>query len=220
MAAGHLKSYMKLNSEDQDNLLEDQDNLLAVITRGTALMEKLQKVFPERSGEAQAWNFRMFHDILHTPIMLMFFCWIKTTSCRSGELAHKLLLKALAGNLNNYNVFIQFLRYWERIEQLARAGREHAEAVSERRGADHDDEEPEDCRAAGDETVRSEAMYACELGTRCPLFYMALNRSSLHFTPASTGASAVRGFQGIHSLNIWRFRVADLAAYPVLRSLP
>ncbi len=48
---------------------------------------------------------------------------LETTSCQSGEFAQEILLKSLAGNINNYNVFIQFLRYWERFEQLARAGR-------------------------------------------------------------------------------------------------
>jgi hypothetical protein len=69
-------------------------------TRGMAMMEKLKEVFPEKSGEAKAWNFRKFHEIVHTPILIMFFGWIETTSCQSGELANKILLKALAGNLN------------------------------------------------------------------------------------------------------------------------
>ncbi len=97
-------------------------------TRGMAMMEMLKEVFPEKSGEANGWNFRKFHDIVHTPIPIMFFGWIETTSCQSGELAHKILLKALAGNLNNSNFFIQFLRYRERIEQLLRAERENSEA--------------------------------------------------------------------------------------------
>jgi hypothetical protein len=50
------------------------------------MMEKLKEVFPEKSGEAKGWNFRKFHDIVHTPILIMFFGWIETTLCQSGEL--------------------------------------------------------------------------------------------------------------------------------------
>ena len=103
-------------------------------------MEKLKEVFPEKSGEHQAWNFRKFHDILHTPVIIMFYGWLENTSCQSGELAHKILLKVLAGNLNIYNIFIQFLRYWERHEQLSRTAREAAGA-GEADESDSNDEE-------------------------------------------------------------------------------
>ena len=86
-------------------------------TQGITMMEKLKEVIPEKSGEAQAWNFRKFHDIVHTPIAIMFFGWIETTSCQLEELAQKYLLTTLAENLNNSNYFCQFLVYWERIEQ-------------------------------------------------------------------------------------------------------
>jgi hypothetical protein len=43
-------------------LLESE--IAELTTRGIAMMEKLKEVFPEKSGEAQAWNFRKFHDIL------------------------------------------------------------------------------------------------------------------------------------------------------------
>ena len=70
---------------------------------------KAQGSFPEKSGEEHTWNFRKFHDIIHTSVIIMFFGWLENKSCQSGELAHKILLKAWAGNLNNDNVFIQFL---------------------------------------------------------------------------------------------------------------
>ena len=40
--------------------------ICSLTERGIELMEKLKEVFPEKSGEEQAWNFRKFHDILHT----------------------------------------------------------------------------------------------------------------------------------------------------------
>ena len=86
-----------------------ESEIAELATRGIAMMEKLKEVFPEKSGEEHAWNFRKFHDIVHTPILIMFFGWIETTSCQSGELAHKVLVKALAGNMNNSIFFIQFL---------------------------------------------------------------------------------------------------------------
>ena len=70
--------------------------------------------------------------------------------------------------------------YWERIEQLMRAERENAEAVGERHGVDADaDDEAENAAGSGgtqDARSRSEAMHGCELGPRCPLFFMALNK--------------------------------------------
>ncbi len=127
--------------------------------QGIKLMQKLKEVFPEKYGEEQAWNFRKFYDIVHASMFIMFSGWLETTSCKSGELAQTNLLKSLAGNINNYNVFIQFLRYWERFEQLARAGRVAA-------GDDVDDEgQGEELPGSSDDRARDEAMHAFELGT-------------------------------------------------------
>ncbi len=150
-------------------------------------MKKLKEFFLEKSGEQQAWNFRKFHDILHTLVIIMFYGWLENTSCQSGELAHKLLLKVLAGNLNNYNIFIQFLRYWERHKQLSRAACEAAGAGE----ADESDSNDEEIRKQ--DRASEDAMHACELGTWCPLFFMALHRTRLHHTPASTGRRWVSG---------------------------
>ena len=189
--------------------------ICSLTERGIELMEKLKEVFPEKSGEEQAWNFRKFHDILHTSVIIMFFGWLENTSCQSGELAHKILLKALAGNLNNYNVFIQFLRYWERYEQLCRAGREAADA-DEATEADSGDEE-----VRTEDRAREEAMHACELGTRCPLFFMALHRSSLHHTPASTGGIRAWGaIRGRVTFNVWNLPALNVQELPSLKSLP
>jgi hypothetical protein len=43
---------------------------------GIELMEKIKEVFPEKSGEQQAWNFRKFHDFVHAPMFIMFFGWL------------------------------------------------------------------------------------------------------------------------------------------------
>ena len=200
-----------------------ESEIAELTTRGIAMMEKLKEVFPEKSGEAQAWNFRKFHDILHTPILILFFGWIETTSCQSGELAHKILLKALEGNLNNSNIFIQFLKYWERIEQINRAERENLEAVGESVAADvnSDNEGVNVDESSGTKEARSrsEAMHGCELGPRCPLFFMALHRSSLHHTAASTGGASRGIIKGKRTFNLWHLPDADVACHPVLRSL-
>ena len=186
----------------------------SVTARGIALMEKLKEVFPEKSGEQAGWNFRKFHDILHASVIIMFFGWLENTSCQSGELAHKILLKALAGNVNNYNVFIQFLRYWERYEQLVRAERENDEAG----GADAHDAEEMSC--APEDSARAEAMHACELGTRCPLFFMALHRSSLHHTAASTGGVRGSSIKGKQAFDLFKLPADAVAEHPPLKALP
>ena len=66
--------------------MEHRESEIAELTeRGLIMMEKLKEVFPEKSGEAQAWNFRKFHDIVHTPIAILLFGWIETASSQSGE---------------------------------------------------------------------------------------------------------------------------------------
>ena len=74
-----------------------------------------------------------------------------------------------------------------------RAERENAEAVGESHGVDADaDDEAENAAGSGgtqDARSRSEAMHGCELGPRCPLFYMALNR----LVAALTGGGSVSG---------------------------
>ena len=138
------------------------------------------------------------------------------SDCQSGELAQKILLKSLAGNLNNYNVFIQFLRYWERYEQLVRSERENDEAA----GADPHDQEESEMPRATEDLARAEAMHACELGTRCPLFFMAMHRSSLHHTPASTGGLRRSSIKGRQTFNIFNLPAAAVAELPALKALP
>ncbi len=116
--------------------------------------------------------------------------------------------------MNNYNVFIQYLRYWERYEQLALAERENDEA----RGADaHDAEE---MRCAPEDSVRAEAMHACELGTRCPLFFMALHRPSLHHTAASTGGVRGSSIKGKKAFDLFHLPAAAVAEHSVLKAVP
>ncbi len=108
---------------------------------------------------------------------------------------HKILLKALAGKLrrngarilNNSNYFIQFLKYssWERIEQLLRAERENSDAVDDNVCADDGSVNVGESHAIKEARSRSEAMHAFEIGPRCPLLFMGLNRSSLHHTAAT-----------------------------------
>jgi hypothetical protein len=102
--------------------------------------------------------------------------------------------KALAGNLNNSNLFIQFLRYWEQIEQLLRAEHENTEAVGKGvdAGADSDNEVVNVDESSGTKEAgsRSKSMHASDLGPQCPLFSMILHRSSLHHTASSTGGTS------------------------------
>ncbi len=97
------------------------------------------------------------------------------------------------------------------------------EAVSESVGADVDSDEEavhvEDSHGTKDCRARSEAMHVCELGPRCPLFYMALNRSNLHHTAESTGSDSRGVIKGKRAFNIWNLPAADLASHPVLSDL-
>ena len=87
--------------------------------------------------------------------------------------------------------------------------------------ADSDDEaeNAEDNGGAQDARSRSDEMHGCELGPRCPLFFMAVNRSSLHHTAASTGGDSRGVIKGKRTFNIWLMPAEDLACHPVLGSL-
>ena len=124
------------------------------------MREKLKETFPEKSGQEPGWKFGKFHAVEHCIVTIIFWGWIETTSCQSGERGHKELLKCLARIHNNREVFQQFLSYWESAEQLAREQNDFEEV-----------ENKEVC----EEEAHEEAMHSCELGVRCPLFFMLID---------------------------------------------
>jgi hypothetical protein len=97
-----------------------------------------------------------------------------------------------------------------------RAERENSEVVGVRHGVDADaDDKAENAEGSGrtqDARSRSEAMHGCELGPRCPLFFMALNRKSLHHTAASTGGDSRGMIKGKRTFNIWKCQPQTLPA--------
>ena len=89
-------------------------HIVELIDRGQAMMESLKATFPEKSGEAKAWKFGKFHDVVHLPLNIVIWGWIETTSGQSGEKGHVDLLKALVGCINVNDYFETLLRFWER----------------------------------------------------------------------------------------------------------
>ena len=128
---------------------------------------KLKETFPEKSGEVSTWKFGKFHAVEHCVITIILWGWLENASCQSGERAHKELLKRLAGIQNNREVFRQFLSYWERFERLSRAQNQDNHDVAELESNEFE---------VSEEEAREESMHSCELGIRCPLFFMAANR--------------------------------------------
>lgn len=169
------------------------DDVAETLDRGRGMMESLKATFPEKSGEIQAWNFGKFHDILHLPLNIILWGWIETTSGQSGEGAHRELLKALAGCVNNKQVFMQFLRFWERLEQLARSQLEVP--------SDAESDSDADARQQ-DDTSSSQPVTVCELAVRCPLFFMALHRQHLHYRSSSVRIKGSR-LSGRQHFNVW-----------------
>jgi len=191
------------------------DDVVEAIERGRTMMEALKDTFPEKSGEASRWSFQKFHNIQHIPLWIILFGWVENFSGQAGERAHRELLKSLAECVNNHEVFLQYLRYWERVEQLARARREGPEGNQE---SDKDSDSEPTSKGAD----REEAMHACELGVRCPLFFMALHRSpaELHHR---AGARHRNGYDGRQHFNVWLLRDTSTKAVqevPILRRLP
>ena len=169
------------------------DDVAEMLVRGPKMMESLKDTFPEKSGEDKAWNFGKFHDIIHLPLYIMLWGWIENTSGQSGESAHRELLKALQGCVNNKEVFMQFLRFWERLEQLARARLEDRNSAGSESESDADGEH---------RTETAEVMTACEIAVRCPLFYMTLHRDALHHRASSVRIKGSR-LAGRQRLNVW-----------------
>ena len=171
-------------------LINDVSELLV---RGQEMMESLKATFPDKSAEVQAWSFGKFHDILHLLLNIILCGWIEITSGQSGEGAHRELLKTLAGCVNNKEVFMQFLRFWERLEQWARAQLEE-ESDS---GSDLEAEAHWQQRA---EKSDSESTNACENAVRCPLSFMTLHCQHLHHRVSSVKGSRLMGGQ---RFNVW-----------------
>lgn len=187
------------------------DEIVEGMHRGKAMMEALKDTFPEKSGEKMAWCFPKFHDIIHIPLWIILLGWIENFSGQQGERGHKELLKSLAGCINNHDVFKQYLRFWERAEQLSRARREASDSDS--------------CPDSGarSDRARDEAMHACELGVRCPLYFMALHRKELHHVPGSKSKWGGGKSEGRQRLNVWLLRDSQAKAvkeHLILRRLP
>ena len=134
-----------------------------------------------------AWCFPKFHDIIHIPLWIILLGWIENFSGQQGEWVHKELLKSLAGCINNHDVFKQYLRFWERAEQLSRARREASLGLGRGSGDSEGSSDSDSCPDSGarSDYARDEATHACELGVRCPLYFMALHRKELHHVPCS-----------------------------------
>ena len=166
-------------------------DIVDLLERGRAMMESLKATFPQKSGEIKRWKFGKFHDVAHLPLNIIMWGWIEATSGQSGEKGHVELLKSLQGCINVNEYFETLLRFWERLEYLAR--------VRQREGVHYDtassDEEPE----RHDSQRSDETMHACELGVRAPLYFMALHRCDLHHTRASLGRSQ----NGRQSFSVW-----------------
>ncbi len=62
-------------------------------------------------------------------------------------------------------------------------------------------------------------MHACELGTRCTMFFMALHRSSLHHTAASTGRVSGSSIKGKQVFDLLYLPPDSVAEHPVLKVL-
>ena len=116
----------------------------------------MKETFPEKGGEESGWKFGKFHGVKHLPLWIILFGWIEIFCGQPGERWHKELLKSLAGCINNRDVFSQYLGYWERVEQLARARREHDETG----GLDSESSSDESEMAASKQS-KQEAMHAC-----------------------------------------------------------
>ncbi len=92
---------------------------------------------------------------------------------------------------------------------------------AEREVYELDESDSDDEKVGTEDRAREEAMHACKLGTRCPLVFMALHRSSLHHTPASTnGIRPLGAIRGRVALNVWNLPEVYVKELPSLKSLP
>ena len=66
-------------------------------------------------------------------------------------------------------------------------------------------------------------MHACELGVRCPLYFIALHRKELHHVPGSKSKWGGGKSEGRQRLNVWLLRDSQAKAvkeHLILRRLP
>ena len=192
-------------------------DIAEVTKRGQTMMESLISTFPEKGGELSGWKFGKFHSVIHMPLWIIFIGWIEIFSGAPGESGHRELLKVLAGCVNNRQVYDQYLGHWERVEQLARARREHAENDGPSSGSDSDASEHDVPESDASKQTQEESMHACELGVRCPLWFMARYRGALQHRAAA--ARARSGRNGRQSFSVWVLRDARAKAVKELSLL-
>jgi hypothetical protein len=78
--------------------------------RGLVMKEALKRVFPEKSGEKNAWNFIKFHGVDHKGSEILMFGTTPFTDTNTFESAHKPNMKNLSGNSNGKDQFITLSR--------------------------------------------------------------------------------------------------------------
>jgi hypothetical protein len=77
--------------------LSDVNNLALL---GSRLRKKLRKVFPQKAGQDNAWNFMKFHAIRHMAANVIKYGCLENVSTNSGEHAHIYAVKNIAHNTN------------------------------------------------------------------------------------------------------------------------
>ncbi len=119
-------------------------SLLHLVKTGFELQQLLRETFPEKSGQAQAWNFIKFHLLAKFHLVIAMFGSAEGVNTQATERAHINFIKRLARLVNSHDVEMQVMMHHRRyssallgIDLISRDEQDYEQA-SDDEGCDQD----------------------------------------------------------------------------------
>lgn len=185
-----LNSFLDFFTMGRSMLLPVAD-LPELTNRHGIMLETLQDVFPEKSGEKSdiPWNFPKAHGPFHTPREFATFGSTSGTSTEVFEAGHRPNVKALAGLTNGKDQFMSISSHHERTMSLAKLNdavkrntKRLARQSQKTEGDDSSSDNSSDAGGSDDDDLSFDQRSSrpCELAAKLPLWDMIFHLKSLH----------------------------------------
>ena len=146
-----------------------------------------KRVFPEKSGEINGWNFPKFHGPEHKGGEVAGFGTSLFTDGSAFETAHKRNVKSMSGVNNRKHQFMCVCGFHERdalLLELKQAMSRESKRLLHDEDSDSSSDDDDDDLLTDDTTSRP-----CELAVRMPLWDMIFDLKALHREVSATGGN-------------------------------
>jgi hypothetical protein len=90
--------------------------LVHLVQVGVKLQKALMETFPNKSGQANAWNFIKFHLMLKFHIIIAMYGSVEGVNTQATERAHISFIKRLARLVNSHDAELQVILHHRRME--------------------------------------------------------------------------------------------------------